>query len=147
MLRKRVVVTGTFDLLHPGHVFLISEAAKMGRVIVVVARDSTVRRVKGHPPVIPEEQRLHMVRALRDVDEAILGHEGEDIFKVIEELNPDILLLGPDQEVTVREVQNELRRRGLKTIVKRLGTMFHNQPLCSTSAIIRRACSIHEFGP
>jgi len=147
MVRKRVVVAGTFDLLHPGHVFLISEAAKMGEVIVVVARDSNVCRVKGHLPVIPEGQRLYMVRALRGVSEAILGYEGDDIFRIIEELNPDILLLGPDQKVTDEEVQNELLRRNLKTKVKRLRKMFHEQPLCSTSAIIRKVRSAHECEP
>jgi FAD synthetase len=147
MGRKRVVVAGTFDILHPGHIFLISKADKMGDLTVVVARDSNVFRTKGHPPVIPEEQRLFMVQSLKGVKKAILGHESEDNLQIIEELNPDILLLGPNQNVSLEDIQMELKRRGLKTQVLRLGELFDGYSLSSTTDIIEKICTTRKSEP
>ena len=58
MTAKQVVIAGTFDILHPGHVFLISEAAKLGEVTVVIAQDENVLRAKAHPVIVPAKQRL-----------------------------------------------------------------------------------------
>jgi FAD synthetase len=139
MTAKRIVVAGTFDILHPGHVFLISEAAKLGEVFVVVARDGNVVHAKGHPVIVSEEQRLFMVQALKGVSKAVLGKPGLDFLEIIEELEPDILLLGPNQKMSIEQVQEELVRRGLKTEVKRLEQLFDEYPLNSTSKIIMKA--------
>ena len=139
---KQVVVAGTFDILHPGHVYLITEAMKLGEVTVVVARDSNVFSIKNRPVVIPEEQRRFMVESMKGVTRAVLGHEGSDFFHVIEELHPDILLLGPNQMVSLEETQKELRRRGLKTEVHRLNTLYKEFSLSSSSAILQKASII-----
>lgn len=139
MTAKRIVIAGTFDILHPGHVFLISEAAKLGEVIVVVARDENVVHAKGHPVIVPEQQRLFMVQALRGVSKATLGKPGRDFLAIIEELQPDILLLGPNQNMSIDYVREELARRGLKIRVMRLERLFDEYPLNSTSKIIRKA--------
>ncbi|MEM4647670.1 MAG: DUF357 domain-containing protein, partial [Candidatus Nezhaarchaeales archaeon] len=86
--RKRVMVAGVFDIIHPGHIYLISKAAELGDVVVVVARDSTVERLKGRRPVVPEDQRLEVVKNIKGVSEAVLGNEGEDMLKIVEELKP-----------------------------------------------------------
>lgn len=144
-MKKRVVVAGTFDILHPGHVYLITEATKLGEVIIVVARDKNVLSIKNHPVVIPEEQRRFMVESLKGVKRAVLGHEGSDFLSVIEELHPDILLLGPNQNVSREELQEELLCRGLRTEVRRLKTMYKEFPLTSTSTILKKASEIiHE---
>jgi len=147
MTRKRVVIAGTFDILHPGHIFLISKAAKMGDVIVVIARDKNVLRTKGHPPVIPEGQRLFMVQCLKGVSQAILGYETTDNLQIIKELNPDILLLGPNQNVSLEEIQIELQRRGLKTRVQRLEELCNDYPLSSTTGIIEKIRTKQKFEP
>jgi len=146
MDRKRVVVAGTFDLLHPGHVFLISEAAKLGDVFVVVARDKNVLRAKGHPAIVPEDQRRFMVEALKGVTKAVLGSEDTDLFRAIEKLNPDILLLGPNQQVSTELAQRELQRRNLRTKVQRLESLYKGYPLSSTSAIVDRALATRKSG-
>jgi FAD synthetase len=146
MAKKQVVVAGTFDLLHPGHVFLISEAARLGDVTVVVARDQNVMRAKEHPPIVPEEQRRFMVEALKGVAKAVLGSETTDLFLVVERLNPDILLLGPNQQVSAERVQKELQRRKLRTRVQRLEHIFKDYPLNSTSAIIDRVLATRKSG-
>ena len=135
--RKRVMVAGVFDIIHPGHIFLISKAAELGDVVVVVARDSTVERLKGRKPVIPEEQRLEVVKSLKGVKEAILGNEGEDMLKIVEELKPDIILLGPNQNFDEERLKRDLENRGLKVEVVRLKELYEAHKLCSTSKIIR----------
>jgi FAD synthetase len=139
MTAKRIVVAGTFDILHPGHVFLISEAAKLGEVIVVVARDENVVLAKDHPVIVPEQQRLFMVQALKGVSKAVLGKQGLDFLAIIEELEPDVLMLGPNQQMSNEQVQEELTRRGLKTKVIRLEQLFDEYPLSSTTKIIAKA--------
>jgi FAD synthetase len=144
MARKQVVVAGTFDILHPGHVFLISEAAKLGDVVVVVARDKNVVRVKGHPAIVPEGQRRFMVEALKGVNKAVLGSESTDLYRIIEQLDPDVLLLGPNQQVSTEKVQKELQQRKLKTKVQRLESLFTDYPLSSTSAIVDQALATRK---
>ena len=139
MTSKQVVIAGTFDILHPGHVFLISEAAKLGEVTVIVAQDENVLRAKGHPAIVPAKQRLFMVQALKGVTQAILGKPGPDFLSIVEEMNPDILLLGPNQQIALEDVQDRLRQRGLKTKVMRLDHLFTEFPLSSTSRIIEKA--------
>ena len=73
----RVMASGVFDILHPGHVMFLREAKKLGdELVVVVARDSTVMKFK-HKPIMPENVRRFLVESLKPVDRAVLGHEEE----------------------------------------------------------------------
>ncbi len=94
-MKRRVVATGTFDIIHPGHITFLREAKKLGdELIVIVAREKNVRHKP--KPVVPEEQRRKVVEAIKYVDKAILGDE-EDMFRPIMELKPDVIVLGHDQ--------------------------------------------------
>jgi FAD synthetase len=113
------MATGVFDLLHPGHLFFLSEARKLGdELVVVVARDATARRIK-HEPITSEASRVQMVAALRDVDRAILGNRG-NIYDILPEVRPDVIVLGFDQDHDEAQIVAEARRRGLDTKVVRL---------------------------
>ena len=116
----RVMASGVFDILHPGHVLFLREAKKLGdELIVVVARDSTAERLK-HRPIMREDVRRFLVESLKPVDRAILGHE-DDMYKTVEEIKPDIIVLGYDQKFDEREIEEECRRRGLNVKIVRLG--------------------------
>ncbi|RMF90356.1 MAG: FAD synthase [Methanobacteriota archaeon] len=131
-----VVCGGVFDILHPGHVFILEKAKALGDLLVViVARDSTV---KGHKriPIVSEEQRLEMVKGLKPVDAAVLGHEG-DPLEIIEELKPDIIALGPDQHHSEKKIKEELEKRGLSVKVRRIEE-YRECELNSTRAILQR---------
>ena len=141
MTNKRIVIAGTFDILHPGHVFLITEAAKLGTVTVVIARDENVIHAKGRPAIVPENQRLFMVEALKGVSKAILGNPGPDFVSIVEELKPDILMLGPNQNISQEDVQKRLEQKSLSTQVIRLERLFDEFPLNSTTRIIEKAIS------
>jgi len=135
--KKRVMVAGVFDIIHPGHIFLISKAAELGDVVVVVARDSTVQRLKGRKPVVPEGQRLEVVKNIKGVKEAVLGNEGEDMLKIVEELRPDVIMLGPNQNFDEEKLRRELEERGLEVEVVRLKELYEAHKLCSTTKIIK----------
>jgi FAD synthetase len=116
----RVMATGVFDLLHPGHIYFLSEAKRLGdELVVVVARDNTARKFK-HEPITSEDQRVQLVAALKPVDRAILGHEGGSIYDILEEIQPDIIALGFDQIHNEDKIVEEARKRGLRTKVVRL---------------------------
>lgn len=142
---KRVLASGAFELLHPGHVRFLVEAKRVGgegsRLVVVVARDETIRRRKGREPILGEEARKEIISMLKPVDEVILGHVPFSFEKVIEEVKPDIVVFGYDQEDLMREFMKFVESRGLNVKVVKLGK-FSSQGPSSTSELIRRAAEI-----
>ena len=136
-----VLTSGAFDLLHYGHIRLLEEAKKLGgpyaRLVVIVARDETVNRLKGRRPVIPEDQRRAVVEALRFVDEALLGYEGLDMAAVIEKVKPDIIAVGYDQDGIAKMAQDAIDEKGLDIRVERI-SRFGRNDLDSSSKIKRR---------
>ena len=131
-----VVCGGVFDILHPGHAFILGEAKSMGDVLVtIVARDSTVEKRK-RIPIVPVDQRVEMVGQLKPVDAAVLGYEG-DPLKIIEEIGPDVIALGPDQHHNVEQMRSSLGERGLNVEVRRISE-FKACELNSTRSILER---------
>jgi len=135
---SRAVAQGTFDLLHPGHVHYLREAAEMGDELhVIVARSSNVSHKA--EPVLPARQRRDVVAAIDAVDEAHLGHEA-DIFVPIERIGPDIIVLGYDQHHEEDAVQAALDDRGIDCKVTRAGPRESkdDEELLSTGLIVER---------
>ncbi|MCI4351662.1 MAG: FAD synthase [Thermoplasmata archaeon] len=131
----RVMATGVFDLLHPGHLHFLEQAKALGdELVVVVARDQTARRLK-HEPYVPETLRRVMVEALKPVDRAILGST-TDIFATVVDVRPDIIALGHNQAFDATEVESECHRRGVKVKVVRLGALQHDE--MATRKIVER---------
>ena len=94
-----VVVFGTFDILHPGHLQFLKAAKRYGtELIVVVTRDSAVRFQKHRAPLMHEREREAMVNALRCVDRAVLG-DAPGRWTMITKLKPDVICIGHDQDV------------------------------------------------
>lgn len=148
MKKKKVVLaSGTFDLLHYGHVKYLEEAKRIGgknaELIVIVARDSTVKKRKGRKTVMPEDQRRSLVEALKVVDEAILGCEDFDMIKVVEKTNPDIIAVGHDQSDIEKEVRKALLKKEIPIQVVRVGR-FGKDELNSSSKIKRKIIESFE---
>lgn len=134
--KKRIMIAGTFDLIHAGHIYLISEAAKLGNVYVVVATDKNRELFSGERPIIPQEQRLEIIKNLKNVKDARLGRSDNDTLKTVEEINPDIILLGPDQKYSIEILKKKLSKKALDHIeVKRLETYYDKYKLHSSSLI------------
>ena len=140
----KVMATGTFDLLHLGHIYFLKEAKKLGdELIVVVATDSTVRRLK-HEPVNSEDIRLNLIKELKVVDKAYLGHE-EDMFEIVEEIKPDIITLGFDQIHNEENIKSELKKRKINAKIIRLTEYKSGSDLEGTRRIIGKIIAAYEF--
>ena len=140
----KVMATGTFDLLHLGHIYYLKEAKKLGdKLAVVVATDATVRRLK-HEPVNPEQVRMELIKELGIVDEAYLGHE-DDMYKIVEEIKPDIIALGYDQIHDEKKIAAELKKRNLKSKIVRLSEYKGGGDLEGTRKIISKIITAYEF--
>jgi len=123
-----VLAAGVFDLLHYGHIRYLEEAKKIGgenaKLVVIVARDETVRSLKGSDPIIPEDQRRAVIEALKVVDEALLGFENMDLARVLLQVKPDIVVVGHDQEAIKAQVEkiNKAREMNIKIVqIKQFG--------------------------
>lgn len=130
----RVLATGTFDILHPGHLVYLEEAKKLGDELWVIVACSAMVNHKPKP-LLPEEQRLTMVRSLKVVDHAVLGDE-HDMFKPLMDIKPDIIVLGHDQHFSENDLERELTSRGITAKVVR-ASKYKPCSTCSSGAIIR----------
>lgn len=92
----RVLVSGTFDDLHPGHIFLLTEASKRGDVWVIVGRDANVEKIKGRPPLQTQQERKSAIEKAFPDAHVVLG-DAKDFLKPVKEIHPDLILLGYDQ--------------------------------------------------
>ena len=141
MEKKVVLASGTFDLLHLGHVKFLEEAKKQGgdnaKLIVIVARDNTVISRKEKKPIMPEDQRRALVESLKVVDEAILGWKDFSIEKVIDRINPDVIAIGYDQDGIENEVKKAIKENKIKIKIAKIGR-FGKRELDSSSKIMRK---------
>jgi len=118
---KKVLVTGTFDFLHSGHLDMFKQAKKYGdKLIVLVSRDKTAEKIKGKKPIHTEKERINLIKHINLVDEAILGCT-KNPYKKIWLINPDVICLGYDQKHEIAEkLKEEIKKRKLKIKIVRL---------------------------
>ena len=134
----RAVAQGTFDLLHPGHIHYLQEAATYAEELhVIVARRANVTHKQ--PPILSDRQRRETVEALGVVDEAHRGHP-EDIFVPIEQIDPDVIVLGHDQHHDAAAIGETLAERGIDCRIERATARepAHDDERLSSRAIIER---------
>lgn len=128
--RKVILASGVFDLLHLGHVRFLEEAKRAGgkyaKLIVIIARDSTVEKTKGRKPIMSEDQRRALVVSLKVVDEAVLGYEDLDIGEVIEKIKPNVIALGYDQADMENSVKSYVAKNKVPVEVVRIGKFAEN---------------------
>ena len=91
---------GTYDLLHPGHLYVFRQLRELagpdGQVVVALNTDEFVAQFKGHPPVQSYEERREVLLGLRDVDRVVCNFGGADSKHAIEFVKPDIIAAGRD---------------------------------------------------
>ncbi len=115
---KTVVFTnGCFDILHPGHIQLLSAAKQQGDILIVgLNTDSSVKLLKGEPrPVMDEQSRAIVMAALSVVDYVVLFPE-ETPLELIQEIQPHVLVKGGDYQPDEIAGSAFVRSRGGKIV-------------------------------
>ena len=98
MKLKTVVIFGVFDDVHEGHRDFIRQAKKQGdKLVAIVARDETVKRLKNKIPIYDENKRLSMISEVENIDLAFLGDREQGVYHVLKGINPGVIFLGYDQ--------------------------------------------------
>jgi len=135
---RRILASGTFDILHPGHLHYLRESAALGNHLTVII--SRGDRIEHKAPILSDEQRRLMVAGVEPVDEAILGSQ-ESITEPLREVEPDVITLGHDQHFEIDTLSDRLAEAGFDVELKRISERS-DQPaeLSSSSAIIREIC-------
>ena len=117
---KVVLAGGVFDIIHPGHIYTLNAAKKLGDVlVVVVATDNTAVKMKKRQPLHSQEQRQELVNSLSMVDLCLIGQE-DDIFKTVNNVRPQIIALGYDQVHQEKFITEGCKKINLDAQVARL---------------------------
>jgi FAD synthetase len=121
-LKTRIMVFGTFDGLHKGHENFFKQARKLSKnpfLIVSVARDVNVKKIKGKKPLNSEKARLRFVKTSRFVNKAVLGGLKNHLTHILKE-KPQIVGLGYDQKAYVKELKRDIKSGKLNLKLVRL---------------------------
>ena len=115
--KKKVFVSGCYDLLHSGHVEFFRQAAQYGDLYVGIGSDDTILEYKHHKTVYSEQERLFMVKAIRYVKDAFInaGSGIMDFIPTVEALKPDILVVNEDGDK--EEKRQFCKERGIEYVV------------------------------
>ena len=115
--RRKVFVSGCYDMLHSGHVAFFREASRYGDLYVGIGSDRTIEELKNRRTVCSERERLYMVRAIRYVREAYInaGSGMLDFLGTLDKVSPDVFVVNSDGDSP--EKRALCRERGIEYIV------------------------------
>jgi FAD synthetase len=114
---KKVVVFGVFDVLHPGHLYLLYHARLKGlELVVVVARNASVKKLKGRVPEWNERKRAQAVKATGLATKVVLGDTKEGSYAIVKKHQPDIICLGYDQSMLKKDLVSKMKSNNLPKI-------------------------------
>jgi FAD synthetase len=117
---KKTLVFGSFDQLHPGHLYFLLEAKKYGdELVVVLARKETIKKLKGKLPKYSEKERKEHLEITGIPNRVLLGNQ-KDKYGIIEKIRPDFICLGYDQNSYTKNLKEELEKRNIKSKIIRL---------------------------
>lgn len=139
--KKIVMAFGTFDYFHAGHENYLKQAKALGEyLIVVIARDRTVRQTKGEDSVHNERNRAKTVRESGIPDKVILGNH-HDKHQVLRKYRPSVIALGYDQFIFTQKLEKTLIDLKLDADINRLDAHF---PQVYKSSLIKQALKEKE---
>jgi cytidyltransferase-like protein len=120
--KTRIMLFGTFDGLHKGHLNLFKQARRLSRdsfLIVSVARDKNVKRIKGKLPFLDEEKRLKELKKIKIIDKVLLANI-KNYFSHIKKEKPSIIALGYDQKAYIEELKRDIKKNKMSVKLVRL---------------------------
>jgi len=124
---KKVMLFGTFDIVHMGHIHMFKEARGYGDyLITVVGRDKNVEKIKGEAPLHTDKERAEFLKHIKLIDQVMLG-DSDDPYKPIKDMKPDVIALGYDQRVYVDKLEDAITQCGLSSHIVRLRPYEENR--------------------
>lgn len=137
-MKRKVFVSGCFDLLHSGHVEFFREAAGYGDLYVGIGSDDTVLHYKHHKTLYSEQERLFMVKSIRYVKDAFInsGSGIMDFVPTVDMVKPDVLVVNRDG--ASEEKERFCRERGIEYVVLERRPAEGLEPRSST--VIKDVC-------
>lgn len=146
--KKRILVGGTFDIIHVGHIKFLrfaKQQAKPSELIVVIARDPTVKRKSGHYPIFGEKERKIIIESLEMVDKAVLGNPPDkyDFLDILSSVQPDMVVLGHDQFLEIEKIKEWAKKHDQKLKVKR-AKKFDINGISSSSQVRNKARRMND---
>jgi FAD synthetase len=121
-MKNRIMVFGTFDGLHKGHLNFFKQAKsfmKNSFLIASIARDKNVLRLKGKYPDKNERARMALVKKCKLINQVILAGLKNHLPHILK-IRPDIIALGYDQRAYVKNLKKDLKNKGLMVKIVRL---------------------------
>jgi FAD synthetase len=121
-LKTKIMIFGTFDGLHQGHLNFFKQARKLSTnpfLIASIARDFNVKRIKGVQPMFSQRKRMSLVKKIDTIDKVILGGKDKYLPHILKE-RPNIIALGYDQKFYVKNLKKDLKKLGLSVQIHRL---------------------------
>jgi len=115
----RVLATGVFNILHPGHILFLKEAKKLGDELVVIVSSDKIASKAKKGFILPEAQRAEVVSALKFVDKVFIG-DGTDKTKLLPVIKPDVIAIGHDQNIDEFSLREELVALGIAAKIIRI---------------------------
>ena len=139
-MKKKVFVSGCYDMLHSGHVAFFEEAAQLGDLYVGIGSDATIYQLKSRKTINTEDERLYMVKALKAVKDAWINR-GSGLLDFVEEvknLKPDIFFVNSDGHTPAKE--QFCKEHNIQYVVSKR-VPHGNLPTRSTTAL-RKECQV-----
>ncbi len=130
----KVLATGVFNILHPGHLFYLNESKKLGDELIVIVSSNILARKILKKSVLPQEQRAEMIGALKMVDKVFVGDD-DDIFKLLPVIKPDVIALGHDQDVDEKWLEDELVVHGINAKIVRIRNKLDGRYYSTTNIL------------
>lgn len=126
--RTKIMAFGTFDGLHKGHLNFLKQAKKLAKnpfLIVSIARDKNVLKIKGERPYFDEKKRMRLLEKCDIVDKVVISGLLNHIPHIVKE-RPDIIALGYDQKEYIKNLKKDLREKGIDVKIVRLNPYKEN---------------------
>lgn len=134
---KTVVIFGVFDRIHQGHLQFIKQAKKQGgKLVVIVARNDMVKKLKGKIPLDDEFKRLDIISKIDGIDLAFLGDKKQGIYDVLKKIKPDIIFLGYDQKDLFDDISKKIKTGYLNKVELVIGKSY--KPKLFHSSILNK---------
>jgi septum formation protein len=134
--KNKVLVAGTFDIFHLGHLYFFKEAKKYGDELIVIVGSDFIIKKNGKKLVHNQKERTEIIKNLKIVDKVILGKKN-NVIDNIKKIKPNLICIGYDQKIP-KEIETFCKENKIK--IKRIKKKY-NEEKCKSSIIKKRILS------